>query len=318
MSEQLTQLSTEDQRVLDALIGVGFDPAALPEPDRERGEKLAAVMGLLDHLPAPSPGDLLAERTIAAATRARYHGADADFGSAGGWKPPVRLRDLVAVAAVLIVAISIAIPSLDHSRANSHKATSQANMLGAFTGLTQYAEANDGRLPQVQFKPGSQWWHYNRVDADGNALSNSMNQFVLLRNGYAQPKVLISPTNRYAPVRINVVAKRDWDNAREQSYSMQNLFVVGPVKLEAKHTAAVMGDKNPLVGDGKFNAHVAPDANSANHGDLGGQHVLLRDGRVLWITTPYLNGDNIWTNGENQTLEGHEQPADENDSFLAQ
>lgn len=318
MSDQPTHLSTDDQRVLDALIEVDFDPSALPAADRARGEKLAEVMGLLDHLPAPSPGDLLAERTIAAVTQARYRGQDEDFGSAGGWKPPVRLGDLIAVAAVLIVAISIAIPSLDHSRANHHKAVSQANMAGAFSALTQYASAYDDHLPQVQHQPGSQWWHYNQVDADGNALSNSMNQFVLLRTGHAQPKVLISPTNRYAPVRINVVTKRDWANAREQSYSMQNLFVAKPVKLEQSNTAALMGDKNPLIGDGRFNTDLTPDANSANHGDLGGQNVLLRDGQVIWLTTPYLNGDNIWTNGDNRVLEGNERPVDDNDSFLAQ
>ncbi len=318
MSENLHQLSPEDQRVFDALLEAGFDVAAVPAVDRPRAEKLVALMGLLDHLPAPSPGDLLAERTIAAVSQTRKkEKATGTFGSAGGWGPPVRLSDIAAVAAILIVAVALTLPSMNHSREQSRQLASQANLGGAFQALTSYAGDHRDRLPQTQFRAGDPWLHTNTFDADGNAQSNSAHAFVLIRTGHADPKTLISPTNIHAPQTVTLTM-RDWENDRQISYSFRNVHLEALPTISGPTVTAVMADKNPLIYGGKFRDDLAIDSNSANHQRLGGQNVLLSDGRVVWVDTPIINGDNIWTPGDAETLDGTEVPVNEHDSFLVQ
>lgn len=59
-------LSPQDRDALDALIEAGMDLASVPSELRERAQRVAQVMGLLDALPTEDAGDDLIARTLAA------------------------------------------------------------------------------------------------------------------------------------------------------------------------------------------------------------------------------------------------------------
>lgn len=312
----LSELSEQDQRVFDALVEAGFELDAIRPADRPRAEKLMQVMGLLDALPAPSPGDLLAERTIVAVAEAR-RAEKATGTEGGGFAPSTRLGDVLAVAAVLLIGVSVVMPSLNLGREKARQVASQSNLAGAFAGLTRYADAHAGELPRTRFKQGDQWWLTNQFDDEGNARSNSAHAFVLIRSGHVDPKMLISPANRNAPQRVTVTM-RDWANDRQISYSFRNVFTPGAATISQPATA-LMADKNPLIMAGQFRKDIEPTSVSSNHAKAGGQNVLMGNGAVQWHTSPVINGDNIWTPGDAaEVLKGIELPDSATDAFLVQ
>lgn len=326
-------LSPEDRRVLDALVDRQFDPARLDEADRPRGQKIVALLGVLDALPVDDRagdgvGDLLVERTLQTIrqTRQREQAEQNHHGLNGGMGPSIRLNDLVAVAAVLVIGLTLAMPLLSHQRSEARRIAGQANLAAASMGFESYAQANDGRLPAVKAHPGDVWWDINSFNEDGSARSNSAHLFLLIRSGHVQPSDLNCPENphalddeTFARLRLKFDLK-DWPNAGSISFSYQNQFAERPVKWTARPGIAILADKNPLFTAGGQRDGVEPTSPSPNHLSLGGQNVLFNDGSVRWVASPILgpSGDNIWQSEDHDesTYTGTETPADEDDAFL--
>lgn len=85
-------LSPQDRDALDALIESGMDLASVPSELRERAERVARVMGLLDALPEEDAGDDLIARTLAAVSDATMRSTvepvtlhDADAAAVDAW-----------------------------------------------------------------------------------------------------------------------------------------------------------------------------------------------------------------------------------------
>ncbi len=325
---ELSNLCSEDQAALDALLEAGFDPTAVADEHRERAARLAQMMGLLDHLPAPSPGDLLAERTIDMLAKARQKERYTQqihtlTGSAGA--PRMRLTELAAIAAMVIVSVSLIWPTLGRARDRATQYACQNKLAAAGMGFTSYAAANQGLMPAVKSRPGDPWWHLNQFDSHGNARSNTAHLFVLVRGGYVKPEDLACAGTPSSVKKVSLTL-RDWPKAHYNSFSYQNQFTAKPHRLDRQMTIAILSDKNPLFTQGSFNRNLAPTAISRNHLSLGGQNVLMSSGEVKWLTAPMINEtDNIW-HAENKVDDliqgqlinylGSEAPAHENDSFL--
>ncbi|MFA7236360.1 MAG: hypothetical protein WC058_05805 [Phycisphaeraceae bacterium] len=321
-------LCPADQQVLDLLVDHGFEidrlpPELPPELSAElqsRAAKVLALMSVLDHLPDERPGDLLVERTLQRIAdmrkreRASQH-ATGTYGLTSGGGGGMRWSDLMTVAAMILISVSLAFPVLSHQRAQSRQAACQSNLAAAGMGFGQYAQQFNNQLPTLKTRSGDPWWHINSFNDDGSTQSNSAHVFLLIRNGYVQPARFVCPGNT-GSVRITV-QMRDWPDARCIQFSNQNMFTDHRPVWGGKNNIAVLADKNPLFTSGRRLQGVPDDANSANHQSLGGQNVLTTDGNVAWLQLPVINGqDNIWQAKDKTQYTGNETPAGEDDSFL--
>ncbi|MBI1369921.1 MAG: hypothetical protein GC162_14860 [Planctomycetes bacterium] len=317
-------LSPQDQTVLDALIDSGFDLGALDEIHHDRAHRIMELLGLLDHLPTPSTGDLLVPRTLELIESTRRQEAlsqqiDHLTGSGGGFGPlRVDMRELVATAAMFLIGVSLLWPMLSSVRSTARQVACQANLAGAGMGLISYAADNRGSMPATKSRLGSPWWLTNQFDEQGNALSNSAHLFVAVRDGYVTLKLLSCSENPEAPESLPTDA-RDWPTFASASFSFQNQYSRNKASLEGGPLIAILADKNPFFETGHYRMGLARDTSSFNHGADGGQNVLMTNGQVTWLDNPHLaNDDNIFHAGDEgfDNYTGLEGPTSVDDSFL--
>ena len=313
------RLHPHDQAAIDALVDAGFDAEQVEPSLRSRADQVNNLLGLLEHLPVEEPGDLLVARTLQRIGEARQkQNAERDAAAfAAPIGPGFRWNDLIAVAAMVLVTVSIAMPMLSHNRANARKIACEANLASAGLGFDRYAGDFGGQLPVVKSQPGDTWWNVNTFDKDNNAQSNSAHAFVLISGGYVDPKALTCAANEHAPVKITI-KMRDWPDANAVSFSYQNQFTANRPTWNNASTIAVLADKNPMFIAGKQVEDGDKPLTSPNHARLGGQNALLSDGSVQFIRIPVLgNGDNIYHVRDGKArYTGREAPADATDSFL--
>jgi len=327
-SSKYTTLCEKDQQVLDALVDVGFDAGKLPADKRQRGQRMVQWLGLMDHLPEESTGDLLVARTLAAIEDQRHQdnlsqhidrmaGPGEQTAPRGGALPMrVHLRELVATAAMFLIGVSLMWPMLASARSTARQVACQANLASAGMGLTSYAADHRGSMPATRAQLGSPWWLTNQFDEHGNAMSNSAHLFVAVREGYVPVQSLSCAANPNALAEFTQ-GMRDWPSAQAASFSYQNQYTANKPKLDAGPNIAILADKNPFFTTGQFHFELAPNHNSFNHGQ--GQNVLMTNGSVMWLDNPRLkNDDNIFHAGTDgfDYYTGLEGPASESDSFL--
>ncbi|MBI1374991.1 MAG: DUF1559 domain-containing protein [Phycisphaera sp.] len=331
-------LSPQDQSALDALMEVGFNADAVRAEDAQHGERaqrLVALLGTLNALPDEDAGDLLVERTLQSIRQHRYddHVAQPDEMHVSGGGLPFKLPELIAVAAMLMICLSILWPILAHARATARQIACQANLAQVGLGLTAYARDNNDQMPATRARLGDPWWNVGSTSRDGYAQSNSAHLFTLVRNGYATLGDLHCPENQSETLAYTD-GMTDWPDARHTSYSYQNQYTKDRPRFDKGDTMAVLSDKNPFFRPGsaeKFDMALKPSRNSNNHAllgrfengrNVGGQNVLLTNGSVTWMDTPILhkqqNTDNIFHAGSTgqDYYTGLEGPSDRNDSFL--
>lgn len=313
---QADQLCPEDRQALDALVAGGFDPNAVEPPHADRARRIAQWCGLLDHLPAADPPENLTERTLAAIQRARQEDRFAQqIQSMTGGDPGWRWREVLTVAAMLLIGVSLLIPIINHSNQAARQFQCRNNLAAAGMGFGSYANANNGQLPALRTHAGDAWWDVNRFNADGTPRSNSAHVFLLIRRQHVEPDALQCPSNPTGDLQITPDL-RDFPSFDHISFSYQNMFTEQRPTMYSP-TIALLTDKNPLFLPGKYRDDLPTTTLSDNHADLGGQNVLLSNGQVIWNPSPVLsNGDNLWQIRGRTEYEGNETPAEWFDSFL--
>lgn len=318
-----TGLCPADQQALDALLAAGFDVSKVPAEHRDRARCLGRLLGLLETLPAEEPGDLVVQRTLEAVARARQtQRAAAAPPPAGGENEralPFRWPDMAAVAAMVLIALSLALPMLNHSQEQARQLACQANLATAGMGFGRYAAAHDGALPAVAAHSGHTWWDTNTFNQDGSTRSNSAHYFLLIRTGYASPRQLTCAAQEHGTTLVRISRDaRDWPNRQAIPFSYANLFAQQKPTWDGPRRV-ILVDRNPLfVTDKGMVASVDPQAISPRHAALGVQNVLFSDGNVAAIDRPVLdNGDNIWQlKGHDGVYTGTETPDDQSDTFV--
>ncbi len=198
------------------------------------------------------------------------------------------IRDLVAVAAMLLIGTAILWPVLVQSRFDINKTATRMNMAQAGFAFSAFAKDHDGTMPQTASR-SDKWWNVGDPET-----SHSANLYRLARDRYATLQDLSCPSNPFAPIQIIDEQAKDWRNHPEVSFSLQ-LYTTPNPRYNSARTHVVLADRSPVIRRLLAGEHVSPNAPSPNHAGRG-QHVLLNDGSVLWLTTPYLPGstDNIW------------------------
>lgn len=280
------RLSDADARVLDRLADVGFNLVALGElsaEDRARAERLLRQLALIDAYPDHvEAGD---DGTLVAATMARIDEADAEraermrlesHGTRGGVRRGVRFADFVAVACIVILAVTIVVPLLNWAGGRARETRCADNLRLVAQGLESYTRDYQSLPMAASLLPGVVDWATYR---------NSDNLRHLSATHYCGPDRMRCPgdkseTGSYA--------------YQVGSASRRPLWNQGP-------RSVIVGDRNPLVDlerNGEVIASVA--LNSASH-EGRGQNLLYSDASVAFTTSPYVTDpgtawsqDNIW------------------------
>jgi hypothetical protein len=327
-------LTPDDEDALEALVSAEFQLAHVPSAMRERAARHMSLLGLLD-APVPGSAGELVETTLArlqesiesqeerlalparAARNAEWGGALFSF---------VRSRELVSVAALLVIATAMLTPLAQYAREYSRRTACASSMAAAGVAFAQYAGANQDRLPLASAsRPGNLFWNVGKRRDQ----SNSANLFVLRSQGFAKMDELSCAGQVSDQCRELGRDAWDWPELSQVSFSYQNMFARERPSWSSQEHVVVLADASPVIRRAVLGQPIYPFENSANHGRRG-QNVLWSDGTVQWLDSPVLpNHDNIWLPRpvedligqmtrphEADPLHGTESPSAADDAFV--
>lgn len=189
--KDINQLSEPDAQAMDCLIEAGLDLERVPAQHQPRARKAMELLGLLDHLPQQSAGDILVYKTMERINRQRQQErftrqADSLTGpSAQAQRWRISVRDLLAVAAMFLIGISLVWPMINGSAENA----ANHNIAGAGMGDAAYSNIRTASTPaKASQNPegvrlGDPWWLLDRPTAVENTAPTS-HVFVLTPQGY--------------------------------------------------------------------------------------------------------------------------------------
>jgi hypothetical protein len=321
-------LTTDDQEALESLVMSGFDAARVPGALRARAAHQQSLLSSLTSS-ALSPSPDLLDRTLARVqdhierNENVYNLNTVRAGRSSG----LRLRDLLSVAAVILIGSAVLLPVMTSMREQSRRALCNTNLGATSLAMGSYAGANRDSLPvsTASLTPGGTWWQVGKEPRQ----SNSANLFTLTRAGYVPLSTLACPGNPAAPTANISPGAQDWRRLEEVSYSYQIMFGAQRPSWNRCPSAVILADRSPVILRAFRGEAVDPTCNAPNHA-CAGQHLLLNDGSVSWASSPILaNGDNIWLprSIENRIrqltgqkplppLHGNETPEGADDTFL--
>jgi hypothetical protein len=237
-----------------------------------------------------------------------------------------RLTDLGAVAAMLLVVVSVAWPALSSVRQRAQQAACFGGLGGIASAMSSYGQDNRSSLPMASASlAGNTWWNVGKPEQ-----SNSANLFTLARTGYTKAQMMSCSGNPSARECHFTDGCQDWSCLDQVSYSFQNLFARKRPTFDSSSRFVVLADKNPCVLRAARGERVIYiNENSPNHAGKG-QNVLLSDGHAVWLETPVFERDNIWLpktvedliakaqgkQSQAGPLKGVEEPVSEHDAFV--
>lgn len=281
----------------------------------------------------PAPAADLADRVL---LRVRAAGATLRVTRpAAGAKPKVAwenervirlhsIRDVLAVAAMVVLAVGVGVPSLLHMRERGQRTMCAANLAQIGRGLQAYANTFGDDLPFAGWSTASSWRPTNDPRLD--VVPNRKHLFPLVRAQYVPTTVFLCPSERGVAMSAEQARQRDdFLESRNVSYANQNMAGVRPT-LKSNPAFVVLADDNPCFADGQPLIEVAAQSlglrdpaqsNSRAHGGVG-QNILRLSGATEWTTSPNVGiaNENIWTLSDVSRYTGREGPATASDSHL--
>jgi hypothetical protein len=287
---------------------------------RERQRRVMQLLQVLDICPSGDPPPDLVATTLSRVDMARAAQRSAlGVGALRMPAIPLSWSEVGAIAAMLLIGISLALPVLGRQRQDARMTACASNLAVTSMALHQYAADFEGVLPRGQAQPGARWFNVGGEFAEGQPVeSNSAHLFLLARAGYISPDAMVCPENRAAPTRLPA-DRHDWPTSESVSFSYQNQYAAAPTRPQRTPKLAILADKNPLfaVSSAGFRQRdLSSTTRSAAHAGRG-QNVLIADGHVKWMTDPVLaNGDNIWMAAGVNRYTGRETPSAFDDAFL--
>lgn len=331
-------LKPEDAEVLDAILearSYGADVGPLPPGSAKRAEKLRGVLQLLEKMPVESVPSDITDRTLESIRNARQRARFAEqidmlkFGSASSGGFNINMRQAASAAAILIIGISLLLPTLSRGKHESQRIACASNMALMGRGLSEYATAHNGYLPRTTHDPMDldhmallENGLYPRV-AYPKARPNSANLFLLLKNSFVDAEHAFCPGLGKPDELINDDGT-DFASAEAVPFSYQNQVTAPSLQMqELKADHALLADRNPLfvIRNGRFlfDENRSPNSCSDAHA-IPGQNVLTAGLSVRWTVRPVVHpdkniDDNIWIAQAVKLLEAEEHAA-EHDAFL--
>ena len=231
------------------------------------------------------------------------------------------LREIVAVAAIIVLMIGVGVPSLLNMRERNQRLGCSQNLALLGQGVQQYASVFGSSLPFAGWNSHASW--RPSEDPRMETQPNRRHVYPLLRGAYVNdPRVFICPARGGVPMPSEQVDRRsDFIESRNVSYAYFNMADVRP-SLSDNPNLPIMSDDNPIFEDGvplfeRLGLGDPASRNSpAHHG--AGQNILMLDGHLKWATTPLagINDDNIWTLQGVDKYTGREGPKSSTDAHL--
>lgn len=285
-------LSDDDARVFDTLAEDGLDLDSIESmtgDDRKRGEKLKNLFSLLEHYPVEDASEDLVNATLARVNRAEEERDQRlQIQTASGLSNQLsgrRLKfpDLFATAAMMLLAVGVIWPVMNHARQSRMTALDHDNMTEVHDGMTSYASANNGATPmqsvaQASILPDPFNWMGSDAGKHNEAIRKAC-------DGYAQTNDFHQPEG----------------SLKSDPYSFQ-LWQDGDQSIGSDQP--MVSNTNPLpLMNGPSGSLILAEAlkNSRSHAGAG-QNVLFGDGHVEMFQVSEINGDRLWDPGS--TSEG--------------
>lgn len=145
--QRISRLSDADKAACDRLLGDGMAPDATPRNEREAA--LVDLLGLIDQYPDEEPRSDLVANTLARidqeeAKRQRDWTVSPDVAEKARL---IRLPDSFAIAAALLLAVSIGIPLYNQLDSRQEIASSQMRQQAIGQAIAGFASDNNDALP---------------------------------------------------------------------------------------------------------------------------------------------------------------------------
>jgi anti-sigma factor RsiW len=308
----LGQLSQDQARAVEKRLA---EEPALTRRAQTVRHALAAIE--LDRAIEP-PEDLVAKTLdrIASVRRTNALLAMQELDSRAGRSPTFRVREVLAIAASVLVLASVMIPSLRLAGQRGDRSLCAAQMGQIGSALQSFAANHEGKLPAAE-NQGEHWLG----EGETPAADNSRALFNLLADGYVRNPVVFQCPAVGGSSFAYRKGMEGFPQREHIQYSYQHSLRGGldtraGAMARSAEQMAILADESPLVRNGQIViAAVLP--NSANHGRRG-QNVLYVSGHVDWAVTVTvgMEGDDIYRPAGDGSIRGNEQPAGVGDSFL--
>ena len=242
---------------------------------------------------------------------------EAEVGPGSG--PLLPFRELVGLAAAVLLFVGILVPGYRTARSSSQRAMCAGNMRQMGVGYANYAEANQAFLPFTSAVPqGASWVPAEQSGAP--QFSNSQHAYLLVKYGFVPAHAFNCPGRSCdAPMHTDDPSQfDDFPSVYNNSYTT-NLMTSPWRQQEFQPDNVLAGDMTPLVDE---NRRLIRDGNiplnSTSHGSAKGQNILRADLSVRWATSPNvgIDSDDIYRVIGVQRYTGQERPQLRSDAFL--
>ncbi len=274
-------LDSDDAEALDALMECRFESAAidrLAEPLRARARGLLSDLRAIDEYPVSEPSDALVDATLARIAQAERQQAERlSVPAQLSLRRRLHIPNIVAVAAVLLIAAGVAFPVASQVRASSSQAMCASGLRTLGSGIAAYASDHAGAMPSA---PATASILPLTSTSDAGILENARHLEMLSQKGYCDAKC----------IRCN--------GARNLSFRVP--LHTAQTSLTRIGRSAIAADANPVQAILTRGATPSSlELRSLNHEQVG-QNVLFSDGSSFWTITPLLPAgpqrvrDNIW------------------------
>jgi hypothetical protein len=283
----LASLRIEDADALDALSAAGWSTQRVAGVLRARAEQHDALRQLVvESMVTTGSQDLLVARTLA---RVQEQALRPDARAFEVPRPQWRWREVLSVAAVLLLGVSILSPILAATRSRQVRLGCASNLTSLARGLASYGIDNRDSLPMASASlAGLPWWNVGQDVAQ----SNSANLFSLRRLGYNPIEELACAGNAHA-ARELPSDSWDWRDVSQVSYSYFVMFGRERPDAHTGSSTVLLADRSPVILRALRGEPVRVLENSPNHAGTG-QWLLRGDGSTVWTSTPVHHGDNVW------------------------
>jgi hypothetical protein len=282
------KLCKEDSQILDQLVDVGFELDQLEylTPEQEqRAKRILNMFGLLEAYEVEDASDTLIDATLARidqhesqrAVRMQIHTPELETTSSGF---KIRMPDLISVAAVILLAVSVFAFIGQSVRSQSISNQCGTNMAMVGRGLFNYAKDHNGNTPTEEA---------NKVASlFGEVTPERTDAQLLAAEGYCEHNHLNCPGHG--------------GEGRGFSYQTQPASMWDALHKQGR-VFLLMSDQNPILNKLLTNQQFDPLTPSPAHGSLGQNH-LRDDGSTGSGPAPVFGGDLIWIlDGKNRGID---------------
>ena len=298
-------LAPQDAEAVDALMDADFDLDRVPQGIRERAAAAARVFERLDALSAGQDDcdlDALVDATLLRIDREEaLRETSLRIETRQMARQRSRIADFVAVAAVIILAISISVPLANHVR-TSRGIEACGNGMRAFGGaMSAFANDHDGMMPfNASLLPD-----FGGMFPTNGTYRHNEHLRGLLDGGYCDDASCMGCPNH--PDEGGMWSYRVPANAGERRLNL------GPRMV-------VVGDRNPVIELVLSGQRVRLEMCSPEHGDRG-QNVLHNDLSTAFlheatVRSPGDRPDNIWLPPGGESAIGRPVGGSPDDIFL--